>query len=515
MQDEAANLKALVKAQGGIDLVLKDDKKMSAVLGALSTGDALQLGAVRQVREMLEAMANEGVHLAIDHPAMRAWWRRHFLNQVDVKWGYFWRQFPKGLAGIVLDKSVKALTRLMASVDAQRAFVARVERDDEAATVSVYEVADAFMPEDASLEAIMASIIGVSAQRFQSSRSLFSKVVNTTAPELRCKLPNVDGTLIGRDADATAIFQALSAGRGAAIIAVSGLGKTQLALEVGWRLARSGGAVAGAFFVDLRGAMDADSVASRFAAALGLDKGGNAEIISRLVALCTEKRSGGGSLLLLVDSVEDALQGEASASGRLRALLAASLAASPRVRLLLTSRVPIVVEGVEEQLLKPLSPAAAARIAAAAAPGLPDADTQAVVSAAGGSPLLLRLLADGIKTGRITTQVRSRTAAGRPRSMRERLRRTPMPQTAESPPASNPFIVTTPQRLDEATAQPSGVLGLALETLAPRNALALARVPERLPLPLRHQGCGRGAGRRRRRRRPIHSSHAEATLPGA
>jgi hypothetical protein len=446
-QDESAHLKALVKDQGGLDSVLKDDKKMGAVLRAMNTGDALQLGQMRQVKEMLEAMNDTGTHTHIQHPAMRAWWRRNFNNLVDVKWAYFWKAFPKNLSGIVQESSIKALGRLVASDDAKRAFAARVERDDDSATVSVFEVADAFLPEDASLEAIMASVIGVSAHRLQSSRSLLLKAVNNATPELRCKLPNVDGTLSGRDGDVGATLKALKAGRGVAIIADSGLGKTQLALEVGWQLARSGGATAGAFFVDLRGTVGADSLASRFAAALGLDKGGNAEINSRLIALCEEKRSGGGCLLLLVDSAEDAL-GEAGAAGRLRALLTAALGASPQVNLILTSRVAVGVEGVSEQLLPPLSPQAAALIAVAAAPGLPAAETQAVVSAAGGSPLLLRLLADGVKTGRIKTEVRPCRTAGRgaralasdASRQRRRSRRTPKPPDADKLNAPTPFF---------------------------------------------------------------------------
>jgi hypothetical protein len=164
----------------------------------------------------------------------------------------------------------------------------------------------------------------------------------------------------------------------------------------------------------------------RFAAALGLDKGGNAEIIGRLIALCNEKKSGGGGLLLLVDSAEDALQGEAGAAGQLHALLGAALGASQQVKLLITSRVAVGVKGVAEQVLKPLSPEAAACIAVAAAPGLPVAETQAVVSAAGGSSLLLWLMADSLKTGRITTQVRPHSVL-----LRSRLARAAPPHAAD------------------------------------------------------------------------------------
>lgn len=461
-----------MEAEGGLAVVLKDDKKMSAVLGALSTGDALQLGAIHQVRELVEATSDFGTHRAIDHPDMRVWWRRN-CNKDEVAWPTFWKLFPNGLVGIVQDpNTIKVLNKLLAGKPAKRAFQDRVERDDASATVSVMEIAEAFLPEDASLEAIVAALVGGSALPGRSHKSLMHKAVTTTKPALRCRLPAVDGTLIGREADATAIFQALSDGRSVAIIAASGLGKTQLALEVGWRLARSSGASAGAFYVDLREAADADSVAARFAAALGTDKGGVADIDKRLATIGNDRRSGGG-LLLLVDSVEDALR-DAGAAGRLRALLAASLAASPGVRLMLTSRVTVGVEGVEERPLKPLGPADAARVAATAAQGLPGGDKQAVVSAAGGSPLMLRLLANGLKTGRITTQVRSLTAAGRG-ALNARQRRGNAARPATDP-LTHPTELcpsTVTQRIAEMTAQDSGGVELVLETLTSRNALAL------------------------------------------
>jgi hypothetical protein len=401
LQDEAAKVRAEVEAAGGLNAVLGDDKKMGAVLVAMGGGaDALQLAAVRQVRELLTAAAEDGPHEAIENLTMRAFWRRK-CKELELPWALWWMLFPKNMSDLLDPAAATELTRLLSSDAARRAFELAVERVPPATSISLLEVAKAFQDADADVNAIVVTLIGDAATAGDGKAAGGAAAFQPS--QLRCQLPNTDGTLIGRDDDVAAILQALAAGRGVAVIAAGGLGKTQLALEAGWRLARSGGADAGAFFVDLREASDAESVALRFAAALGADKAGDAAISDRLRSLCGGCAESG--LLLLADNAEDAL-GADGAAVRLRSLLAAALAASPRVRLLLTSRVPVAAPGVTERSLGPLVPAEAALVAAAAAPGLPSAETQAVVAAAGGSPLLLRLLADALKTGRLTVQVR-------------------------------------------------------------------------------------------------------------
>jgi len=392
LQDEAAKVKAEVEAAGGLNAVLGDDKKMGAVLAAMGGGaDALQLAAVRQVRELLTAAAEEGPHEAIENLTMRAFWRRK-CKELELSWALWWMLFPKNMADLLDPAAAKELTRLLSSDTARRAFEASVERVPPIDSISLEEVALAFQDAEADIISIVVTLISDAAPTGAAAAS----------PPLRCQLPATDGTLIGRDGDVAAILQALAAGRGVVVIADGGLGKTQLALEVGWRLARSGGAGAGAFFVDMREAADAESVALRFAAALGTDKAGDAAISDHLRSLCGGCAESG--LLLVIDNAEDSLGAE-SAAAKLRSLLAAALAASPRVRLLLTSRVPVAAPGVTERPLGPLGPSEAALVAAAAAPGLPSAETLAVVSAAAGSPLLLRLLADALKSGRLTVQV--------------------------------------------------------------------------------------------------------------
>jgi hypothetical protein len=317
------------------------------------------------------------------------------------------------MADLLEPVAAEELTRLLSSDAARRAFEASVERVLPAESISLVEVAQAFQDAEADVNSIVLSLIGgtvttgdektgggtAASDRAPMAASAGGAAVSHS---LNCQLPAADGTLIGRDGDVASILQALAGGRGVAVIASGGLGKTQLALEAGWRLARSGGAGAGAFFVDLREAADAESVALRFAAALGADKADDDNISDRLRSLCGGSAESG--LLLLVDNAEDAL-GADGAAGKLRSLLAAVLAASPRVRLLLTSRVSVAAPGVTERPLGPLGPTEAALVAAAAAPGLPSAQTQAVVAAACGSPLLLRLLADALKSGRLTVQV--------------------------------------------------------------------------------------------------------------
>jgi hypothetical protein len=217
---------------------------------------------------------------------------------------------------------------------------------------------------------------------------------------------------LGREEELAAVVAALSDGgdtRALAVIAAGGLGKTALTVDAGWALLRSGAFGQGCY-VDLREAGDADSVAARFAAGLWAEKGSPEAVRDCVRAMVDAAAAdggggGGGNLLMLVDNVEDAL-GEAGAAGCLRKLLAAVLAASPRARLLITSRAPLATEGVREMSLAPLGDAKAALVVAAAAPKLPAADAAAVVRAAAGNSLQLRLLADALATGRITVQAR-------------------------------------------------------------------------------------------------------------
>jgi len=159
LQDEAAKVKAAVEASGGLDAVLGDDKKMGAVLAAMGGGgDALQLAAVRQVRELLTAAAEEGPHEAIENLTMRAFWRRR-CKELELPWALWWLLFPKNIADLLDPAAAEELARLLSSDAARRAFEGSVERILPADSISLVEVAQAFQDAEADINAIVVSLI--------------------------------------------------------------------------------------------------------------------------------------------------------------------------------------------------------------------------------------------------------------------------------------------------------------------------------------------------------------------
>lgn len=88
-----------------------------------------------------------------------------------------------------------------------------------------------------------------------------------------CHLPELDPLYGGRDVEAAGLVEQLRSGaRAICLLADGGMGKSSLALEVGWRLHRQGDLAGGALLVDLREATSADMVISRFCASFGLSE---------------------------------------------------------------------------------------------------------------------------------------------------------------------------------------------------------------------------------------------------
>lgn len=49
----------------------------------------------------------EGIHMSISHSVMRVFWRKYFINQPEVLWALWWKQFPKGLEKILGDTEAR------------------------------------------------------------------------------------------------------------------------------------------------------------------------------------------------------------------------------------------------------------------------------------------------------------------------------------------------------------------------------------------------------------------------
>jgi hypothetical protein len=396
----------MVESAGGSAAVLADDGKMAAVVAGMGAGDALQLEAVRQLRQLVEASDTNGPYRLIEHPYMRGFWATNIRANAG-EWRQFWMAFERNSGQLLPDAArrpeLAALLQGKAARDAFECAVGGVWPPE--ATVSLASIAGAFNDEAADALTICKELVGGAMMLPPTSAK--GAAAGGEPPKLfRCLLPAQEANFIGREADIEAIAAALGGAggaRGVALVAPSGMGKTGLAVAAGWRLARSGVA-SESLLVNLSNVDGGDALVERFASAFGADGedaagASAADIGASARALC---QASGGVLLLVVDGCQDALAAPGGTE-QLAALLAALLGASPCVRLLLTSSEPLpAMDAVSERAVAPLDRGSAAAVAQAAVPGLPGAETAAVVAAAAGNPLLLRLLSDGVASGTIS-----------------------------------------------------------------------------------------------------------------
>lgn len=88
-----------------------------------------------------------------------------------------------------------------------------------------------------------------------------------------CQLPSLDPAYTGRDAEAAALAEQLAqcppGQRALMLLAPGGMGKSSLAIDVGWRLVRAGAVPGGALWADMREASSGEDVMARLCAAAG------------------------------------------------------------------------------------------------------------------------------------------------------------------------------------------------------------------------------------------------------
>jgi predicted ATPase/DNA-binding winged helix-turn-helix (wHTH) protein len=136
------------------------------------------------------------------------------------------------------------------------------------------------------------------------------------------------GTLFGRDADLRAVQAALVAGRLVTLAGPGGIGKTRLALANA--TADAGRFADGALLVELAPLVDAGHLVHALNRALGLHPGSGKAALHRALRPL--------QLLLVLDNAEHLHEGVA-------ALAAELLAEAPQLRLLVTSREPLHLDG--------------------------------------------------------------------------------------------------------------------------------------------------------------------------
>jgi non-specific serine/threonine protein kinase len=153
-------------------------------------------------------------------------------------------------------------------------------------------------------------------------------------------VPAPINSFVGRVADLTQVRSALAESRLVSLVGVGGTGKTRLAIEVAGRVADRFSD--GTAFVDLAATHDTAVTAAAIARTLGVSPSSVSAAEVQLAEVIRELE-----LLIVVDNVEQ-LRG----AGR---ILARLLETAPRVRLLVTSRVPLRVAGEHIVRVPPLT----------------------------------------------------------------------------------------------------------------------------------------------------------------
>jgi predicted ATPase/class 3 adenylate cyclase len=189
-------------------------------------------------------------------------------------------------------------------------------------------------------------------------------------------LPIASSPLIGRESELEELVAMLSNGtRLLTLTGPGGTGKTRLALQVGADLV--GTLRDGVFWVPLAGLSDPDLLPSEVAQAIGAP--------DDLAGFLRDRE-----LLVLLDNFEHLLDAAPAVS--------TVLAASNRLRVLVTSRAPLHVSGEREYRLEPLPPSAATALFVERARSVrrelePDSTVEAICRRLDGLPLAVELAA--------------------------------------------------------------------------------------------------------------------------
>jgi predicted ATPase/DNA-binding SARP family transcriptional activator len=158
------------------------------------------------------------------------------------------------------------------------------------------------------------------------------------APEQAARLPAVTTAFFGRTAELAWLAKALAAVGPITVTGRGGVGKSRLAVQAAAAASFAGGRL----WVPLVAVTQDELVASSVALALGVAPGPD-DVLPRLAG----QLAGLGRTLLILDGCEAVVDGAASA-------VAALLEHCPQLSVLVTSRVPLAVEGERVLVLAPL-----------------------------------------------------------------------------------------------------------------------------------------------------------------
>ncbi|GFR47384.1 hypothetical protein Agub_g9098 [Astrephomene gubernaculifera] len=451
--DHSAKALAAMEELGGLDAVMANEDKIQAVADKMDMGQKLTYMFIKHaIADMQASMVKDGdkgFHRIIRHMQLRIFWHTFFNGQWHVPWRLWWSEFPSGLEEVHLDPGyVLELCNMLESDEAKQAFQQQVERFDTD-IVSVDELKLAFPPGVDLLQRVRQLIAVTVAGSSGHSRDRYSEVPVSGSstpvfacaviePPLtpagsseatpshtrrqydavaKCRLPELDPLYKGRDADAELMVRLLkeqaAAQRGVCLLGGAGLGKSSLAVDVGWRLAKEGACPGGAYFCDLREVSSVEDALMRIMQAVGsaTPPTGDDALLNLLAWLRSTSASCGGDVLLVVDNAEDVLQADGGRGEGFRDVMAQVCKAA---MVLVTSRAPMAgpspsggssnssfidhpLRGVERGPSREL----VASLWGGASP-LAAADVDVLLYMCRGVPLLLRTCADALAHGRVT-----------------------------------------------------------------------------------------------------------------
>ncbi|PNH07438.1 hypothetical protein TSOC_006113 [Tetrabaena socialis] len=400
--DHKATLNRMIADAGGVKALMANEQEFHRILQMKQTCSTFQAD-----------QDLEGAHQLIEQPALRVFWRKLFRHEYSIRWEAFWEVFPAQLHKIadVPRHEVQEILDILGNDEARReVFKANVEKSDPG-SVSATELQRSFPSEVPLVDRVkeLAAVAGGA---------------QAAAPR-RCDIPPLDPVYCGRAGVAAELASSLASGlcgqqpaTALCIVASAGYGKSSIAHDIAWRLWESQ-AAAGVVLVDTRKVYTKREVDSAFCTALQLDQDASdsrPKILARLRAMVSDAANGGphgpaagAVLLVVVDNAEDPIAGPGCA--HLMGLLDQVQAGVPGARLLITSReaVPGGDTGsltIHHHTLPELQQEDAAQVVRRYVDDeLVSADEVAEVARiCGGIPLVLRLVADALKSGRVVME---------------------------------------------------------------------------------------------------------------